>query len=143
VPKNPTFESNALRQITLRFQHASRGVPGGVYRSADRDLGLYYTTKRPTDVGKFRTPSLQELKYTAPYMHNGVFKTLDEVVGFYDRGGGDDPNKSPLVRRLGLTAQEKADLVAFLVSLSSDRPPHQMDRPEMPPYAPMVQEVKR
>ena len=143
VPKNATFESNALRQITLRFQHASRGVPESVYRTADRDLGLYYTTKRAADIGKFRTPSVRELKYTAPYMHNGVFATLQEVVDFYDRGGGDDSNKSPLVRRLGLSAQEKADLVAFLLSLSSDRPPHQMDRPDMPPYAPMGQEVKR
>jgi cytochrome c peroxidase len=143
VPKNPTFESSPLRQITLRFQHASRGVPESLYRSADRDLGLYYTTKRPADMGKFRTPSLRELKYTAPYMHNGAFKTLEEVVDFYDRGGGDDPNKSPLLRGLGLTAQEKTDLTAFLRSLSSDGPPHQMDRPDMPPYEPMVQGVKR
>jgi len=143
VPKNPTFESNALRQITLRFQHVSRGVPERVYRTADRDLGLYYTTKRQADLGKFRTPSLRELEYTAPYMHNGVFTTLAEVVDFYDGGGGNDVNKSPLLRRLGLTAQDKADLVAFLRSLSSDRPPHQMDRPEMPPYAPMVPQAKR
>jgi cytochrome c peroxidase len=135
VPENPTFKSDALRQITLRYQHVIRGVPESVYRVADRDLGLYYTTKRDEDRGKFRTPSLRELKYTAPYMHNGVFRTLEDVVAFYDRGGGEDPNKSKLMRPLGLTAQEQADLVAFLLSLSSDQPII-VERPEIPDYAP-------
>lgn len=142
VPRNPTFEREPLRQITLRYQHVIRGVPERVYRTADTDLGLYYTTKRDEDRGKFRTPSLRELKYTAPYMHNGVFKTLDEVVEFYDRGGGDDPRKSPLMRALGLTAREKQDLVAFLLSLSSDTP-ILVARPELPDYAPMKQESTR
>jgi cytochrome c peroxidase len=84
VPKSPVFEEDPLRQITLRYQHVSRGVPEKVYRTADTDLGLYYTTKQDRDRGKFRTPSLRELKYTAPYMHNGVFFTLPEVIDFYD-----------------------------------------------------------
>ena len=79
VPPNAEFESNPLRQITLRYQHRARGVPESVYRSADRDLGLYYTTKRDEDKGKFRTPSLREVELTGPYMHNGAFKTLEEV----------------------------------------------------------------
>ncbi len=135
VPENPTFKSDPLRQITLRYQHVIRGVPESVYRTADRDLGLYYTTKRDEDRGKFRTPSLRELKYTAPYMHNGVFRSLEEVVAFYDRGGGPDPNKSKMMRPLGLTAQEQADVVAFLLSLSSDQP-IVVERPEIPDYAP-------
>jgi len=136
VPENPTFRTDPLRQITLRYQHVIRGVPESVYRTADRDLGLYYTTKRDEDRGKFRTPSLRELKYTAPYMHNGVLRTLEEVVAFYDRGGGDDPNKSKLIRPLGLTEQEKKDLVAFLLSLSSDQPII-VEWPEIPDYAPV------
>jgi cytochrome c peroxidase len=60
-------------------------------------------------------------------MHNGVFKTLSEVVDFYDQGGGSHPHKSPLLAPLGLTADDKADLLAFLESLSgdplTDRPP--------------------
>jgi cytochrome c peroxidase len=136
VPENPTFQADPLRQITLRYQHVIRGVPESVYRTADRDLGLYYTTKRDDDRGKFRTPSLRELKYTAPYMHNGVFRTLEEVVAFYDRGGGDDGHKSKLMRPLGLTEQEKKDLVAFLLSLSSDQP-ILGERPETPDYAPV------
>ncbi|MBI3781115.1 MAG: cytochrome-c peroxidase [candidate division NC10 bacterium] len=136
VPRNPEFEDNPLRQITLRFQHVTRGVPETLYRNADQDLGLYYTTKQEIDKGKFRTPSLRELKYTAPYMHNGVFGTLEEVIDFYNRGGGDDPNKSPLMRPLGLSDQEKKDLLAFLVSLSSDQPLI-VEPPDLPDYVAM------
>jgi cytochrome c peroxidase len=136
VPKNLGFEEDPLRQITLRFQHVIRGVPESVYRKADRDLGLYYTTKRTADRGKFRTPSLREVKYTAPYMHNGAFFTLEEVIDFYNEGGGEEPNKSPLVKPLGLTDKEKESLQAFLLSLSSDKP-LQFKPPELPPYAAM------
>ena len=135
VPKHPRFEESPLHQITLRYQHLIRGVPERVYRTADRDLGLYYTTGRDADRGKFRTPSLRELRDTAPYMHNGVFATLEEVVDFYDRGGGADPTRSPLLRPLGLTAQEKTDLVAFLLALSSDAP-FLVEPPDLPDYAP-------
>jgi cytochrome c peroxidase len=134
VPKNPVFEEDPLRQITLRYQHVIRGVPEKVYRSADSDLGLYYTTKQEQDKGKFRTPSLRELQYTAPYMHNGVFFTPEEVIDFYDKGGGDDPNKSPLLRPLRLSEQEKKDLLAFLLSLSSDKPLI-VPQPALPDYA--------
>ncbi|MCY3823267.1 MAG: c-type cytochrome [Nitrospinae bacterium] len=136
VPKNPAFEEDPLRQITLRYQHVIRGVPESVYRKADRDLGLFYTTKREADRGRFRTPSLRELKYTAPYMHNGAFFELDEVIDFYDEGGGQDANKSPLIKKLGLSDEEKEDLLAFLESLSSDEP-LLMKPPELPPYAAM------
>ncbi len=134
VPPHPAFASEPLRQIALRYQHYSRGVDEkAVYRKADRDLGLYYTTKRPADMGRFRTPSLRELVYTAPYMHDGVFRTLEEVVDFYDRGGGDDPRKDPLVQPLGLSPEEKADLVEFLKSLSGD--PIVIEQPTLPEYA--------
>lgn len=141
VPKNPAFENTPLRQITLRYQHVIRGVPEKLYRSADNDLGLYYTTKQEADRGKFRTPSLRELRYTAPYMHNGVFGTLEEVIEFYNRGGGNDPNKSPLVRPLGLSEQEKKDLLAFLLSLSSDQLLI-VEPPDLPGYAPMKVEAR-
>ena len=135
VPKNPDFETDPLRQITLRYQHRARGVPEEVYRSADRDLGLYYTTKQDVDKGKFRTPPLREVGQTGPYMHNGVFETLEEVVEFYNEGGGDDPNLDPLVRPLGLTADEIGDVVAFLESLTGDA--IIIQAPDMPEYAVM------
>ena len=89
APQHELFNEDPLRQVALRYQHYIRGVPEPVYRGANRDLGLYYTTKVAADKGKFRTPPLRYLLYTAPYMHNGVFETLDEVVDFYNEGGGD------------------------------------------------------
>ncbi|MFH2203262.1 MAG: cytochrome c peroxidase [Elusimicrobiota bacterium] len=120
VPQSPDFRITPLRQVTLRYQHVIRGVPEEVYRDADTDPGLYLTTHREEDSGKFRTPSLRELKHTAPYMHNGAFRTLEEVVEFYDQGGGATPNKSPLLRPLGLSPREKRDLIAFLLALSGE-----------------------
>lgn len=136
VPENEVFKTEPLYQITHRWESYQKGVQEKDYRGADLDLGLYYITKNPKDVNKFRTPSLRELKYTAPYMHNGIFYTLDEVVDFYNKGGGTGPNKSPLLKSLGLSDQEKKDLVAFLESLSMDKP-LLMDPPSLPPYAVM------
>ena len=66
-------------------------------------------------------------------MHNGVFETLEEVIDFYDQGGGDSPNKSPLLKPLGLTEDEKWDLLEFLESMSGDE--IRMTPPELPKYA--------
>lgn len=88
-----------------------------------KDAGLYAITKDRRDRGKFRTPPLRNCKANAPYMHDAGLKTLADVVEFYDRGGvqrpGDTPapNVSPWVRPLGLTTQEKQDLVALLEAL--------------------------
>lgn len=138
VPENEVFKTDPLYQITHRWEHYQKGVTEKGYRDADLDMGLYYQTKNPKDIGKFRTPSLRELKYTAPFMHNGIFYTLDEVVDFYNKGGGaaNWPNKTPLLKPLGLTDQEKKDLVAFLEALSMDKP-LLMDPPKLPPYQPM------
>lgn len=136
APDNEAFKTQPLAQITHRWQQYQKGVPEANYRDAPLDRGLYYVTKNPKDIGKFRTPSLRELKYTAPYMHTGVFYTLEEVVDFYDKGGGETPDKSPLIKALGLSAQEKKDLVAFLEALSMDKP-LLMDPPPLPPYAVM------
>ena len=132
VPQNPDFWSSPLKQITFRYEQLAKGVPEEVYRSTSDDLGLYYNTKQEIDKGKFRTPSLRDLCYTSPYMHNGVFGTLEEVVAFYNAGGGDTPNKDPLLQPLDLSAEEQADLVAFLESLCGD--PVTDEAPDLPPY---------
>ena len=84
------------------------------------DLGRFYVTRRPEDKGAFKTPTLRSIVETAPYMHDGAFKTLEEVVDFFDRGGGKNSNLSPLMKPLGLTAQEKTDLIAFLNALTGE-----------------------
>ena len=63
-------------------------------------------------------PSLRQVAVTAPYMHDGSLPTLAAVIDHYDSGGYAHPNKSPLVRPLGLSAGEKADLLAFLHALT-------------------------
>lgn len=122
VPEPAEFKDDALLQVTHRWQQYQKGLPEGGYRDARVDRGLYYVTKNPKDAAKFRTPSLREVKYTGPYMHNGVFATLAEVVDFYSAGGGKDAQKSSLIKPLNLSTGEKADLLAFLDALSMDKP---------------------
>lgn len=133
VLRHPAYDTNINVQIALRYQHFTRGVPDEIYATADRDLGLYYTTKRLEDVGKFRTPPLRYICFTAPYMHNGVLESLDQLIAFYNTGGGEDPNKDPMLVPLNLTDREQADLLAFLESLCGDE--ISMEPPELPPYA--------
>lgn len=87
------------------------------------DLGLYRVTESPGDRWKFRTQTLRNVALTAPYMHNGQFDTLREVIDFYDRGGVPNELLSPLIRPLDLTEQEKRDLEAFLRSLTGSNVP--------------------
>lgn len=94
------------------------------------DLGRYYVTRLEKDKGAFKTPTLRSITETAPYMHDGVFKTLEEVLDFLDKGGGPNPNLSPLIKPLGLTAEEKADLVAFLKALTGE--PIKFEMPKLP-----------
>ena len=124
VPENPEVLKNPLRTITMLRHYSTSGMPN--YMNARSDVGAYAITKDNRDIGKFVTPSLRDLKYTAPYMHNGVFTTLQEVVEFYDRGGG--PGSE--LKALNLSAAEKKALVVFLEAMSGD--PVEVKAPEMP-----------
>ncbi len=85
------------------------------------DVGRYAVTHDVSDKGKFRTPTLRNVALTAPYMHDGSLRTLQDVVEFYDRGGGKSPFvKDALVVPLHLTSSEKKDLVQFLKSLTGE-----------------------
>ena len=84
------------------------------------DLGRYAVTHKDEDRGKFKTPTLRNVAQTSPYMHDGSEATLLEVVEFYDRGGGANPNLSKEIKPLHLSGQEKQDLVAFLETLTGD-----------------------
>lgn len=65
-------------------------------------------------------PTLRNVAVTAPYMHDGSLATLEEVVEHYDQGGRGHPDTDPLIRPLGLTPEEKSDLVAFLRALTDE-----------------------
>lgn len=91
---------------------------GVSWGKAPPDLGRYNVTKEEGDKGKFKTPSLRGAALTPPYMHDGSLRTLEEVVEFYNRGGGKNPQLDSIVAPLGLTADEIQDLVAFLKALA-------------------------
>ncbi|MBI4755067.1 MAG: photosynthetic protein synthase I [Betaproteobacteria bacterium] len=126
VPENPGVWSDPLRAITMLRHYSTHGMPN--YMNARTDVGSFAITKDPKDVGKFNTPSIRDLKYTSPYMHNGVFATLDQVVDFYNKGGGQGSELKPL----NLSDAEKKALVTFLESLSGD--PVIIDPPKLPEY---------
>lgn len=83
----------------------------------------YHVTFEPSDIGAYKAPTLRNLAFTAPYMHDGRFSTLDEVINFYNAGLVNSPYISPLMHHIAtggiqLTPSEKEDLKAFLLTLS-------------------------
>jgi cytochrome c peroxidase len=84
------------------------------------DLGRFEVTRQPRDRYAFRTPSLRNVSRSAPYMHDGSLATLEDVIEFYNAGGGSVSGKSPLLQPLSLSEQDKRALVAFLKSLEGD-----------------------
>jgi cytochrome c peroxidase len=126
----PAFTDNQFHNLGLTY-----------YGRKFEDTGRFNVTFDPADVGKFRTPTLRNIGRTRPYMHNGLFE-LEGVIAAYNNGmpdikptpaQKDDPMfpvKDPLVKPLGLNAQDRADLLEFLISLNE--PPHRMEPPELP-----------
>jgi len=118
-PRTPAqFHNNGLYNVAGQF---SFPMPS---------LGLYVHTKNPADVGRFKAPTLRNIALTAPYMHDGSIATLGEAVDHYAAGGRtigegpragvgrDNPAKDPLVHGFPMTPQNRADLIAFLESLT-------------------------
>jgi cytochrome c peroxidase len=110
VPENPEHQNDpriaATRRFVAKLSHYED------YRILTEDPGRYLVTKDKKDWKAFRTPMLREIAKTAPYMHNGMFSTLDEVIEFFDKGGG---RGNLVLKPLGLSAKEKKALKAFLV----------------------------
>ena len=106
--QGPNFTDQGFHNIGLADSH---------------DEGRY--TQVPIKVlhGAFKTPTLRDVALTAPYMHNGAYRTLAEVIAHYDRGGDDKDNLDPNLKPLHLSAQQKEDLVEFLKSLTGEREP--------------------
>lgn len=91
--------------------------------SSFTDLGLGGVSGDPSDNGKFKSPSIRNLAYTAPFMHDGRFETIDEVINHYSEGLQNSSTIDPLMKKINqggvqLIPQDKADLKAFLLSLS-------------------------
>ena len=85
------------------------------------NIGRAAVTGRSSDTGKFKTPTLRNVEFSGPYMHDGRFATLEEVVEHYNSGIKRSPTLDPKIKKpdgLFLTEQEKSDLVAFLKALS-------------------------
>lgn len=93
---------------------------GVSWGSTPIDLGRYEVTTKEEDRGRFKTPSLRGVAKTAPYMHDGSIKTLEEVIAFYSKGGNSNTHLDPALKPLNLTEREQADLLAFLKALSEE-----------------------
>lgn len=96
--------------------------------AAEPDLGRFVVTGEEKDRGAFKTPTLRNVELTAPYMHDGSQQTLEEVVEWYAKGGHPNPTLSDKVKKLELTESEKADLVAYMRSLTGPFTPVRTDR---------------
>lgn len=120
----------ATRVVETPFHNTGLFNIGGTGAFPEPNRGVFELTGIATDMGRFRAQSLRNVEVTAPYMHDGSIATLEEVLDFYAAGGrviasgpnaGDgraNPFKSELVSRISLTAQERADIVAFLRTLT-------------------------
>ena len=134
APDNPDIFSESERHITFRRFFKILGV--GTYAQLRNDPGLSALTHDESDLRKFRTPSLLEVGATAPYMHSGTLATLEDVVRFYNDGGGAIANRASALVPLGLSEPEISQLVAFLESLQSPVKP--FSEPVIPEYSLMT-----
>jgi cytochrome c peroxidase len=102
-----------------------------------KDLGRWavepYGARFDGSMGAFKTPSVRDIEKTAPYMHDGSLATLEEVVEHYDKGGNPNPALDKDMKKLNLTAQEKADLVAFMKALTGETKKLDELLPTLPP----------
>lgn len=118
VADNPEIWADPYRHSAFVTYGKFMGVEN--YMNLREDLGAYIRTHRAETKRSFLTPTLRELTWTAPYMHNGMIATLEEVVEFYNAGGGEDVLKDAALHPLGLDDDEKSDLVEYLKALSGD-----------------------
>jgi cytochrome c peroxidase len=109
-----------LEQVTLAPGVVVNLSPGSAPLPITNDLGRYEITGDPSDRWKYKTPTLRNVAYTAPYMHDGSLATLDDVIHHYMAGGVPHPGQDPLIVPLKLSPRDVEDLIAFLRSLTGD-----------------------
>ena len=123
VDKGNCASCHAIAEHTALFtDNEFHNIGVGVRNGAPTDLGRYEVTHTDRDRGAFKTPSLRNIAETAPYMHDGSLDTLAQVIDFYAAGGNANPWLDSKIRMVHLTTREKADLLAFLKSLSGEVP---------------------
>ena len=127
----PLLSDNSFHNIGLTY-----------YGRQNEDLGHFKVTHDPEDIGKFKTPSLRDVMRTRPWMHNGLFDNIEGIMNMYSAGmpqprrkPGEEndplfPKTDPLIQKLSLTKEEKADLIAFLESITSIA--YKMKMPALP-----------
>jgi cytochrome c peroxidase len=108
--------ANAFRKAKQAGQDIDKAILGDADVS---ELGQFAVTLRPSDIGRFKSSTLRNITVTGPYMHDGSIKTLEEVIELYNKGGEANAFLDSGIRPLGLTEQEKADLLEFIKSLTS------------------------
>jgi cytochrome c peroxidase len=113
----PNFSDEKLHNTGVAWRPSATSTGSGQVGTF-ADLGRFLVTAKDEDRGAFKTPTLREIAWTAPYMHDGSLATLDAVVDFYSDGGRQNPGIDPEIRSLHLAVEEKQALVAFLNSLS-------------------------
>ena len=129
IGQKDALSESALRGMELFFSERTQcgSCHGGVFFTdfgfydvgiQSEDQGRYRVTHNPSDIGKFKTPSLRNIALTSPYMHNGSLNSLGEVLKYYNRGGDDSRNKDSRLRPLGLTDVELNDMEEFLKALT-------------------------
>ena len=109
-----------IKDLELVFHNTGLYNVDGRGTYPDTDRGLFDVTKRATDMGRFRAPTLRNIAVTAPYMHDGSVPTLEAAIAHYATGGKRSPFRSDRVRGFRLSATDQSDLVAFLTSLTDD-----------------------
>lgn len=132
VASLPTFSDNKFHNIGVAMHAANfaelarkaaqspDSLSALAHTSGYSELGRFLVTRQEKDIGAFKTPGLRNVALTAPYMHDGSQRTLEEVIDFYDKGGENNPYLDGGMRPLKLTPEERADLVEFLKTLTSD-----------------------
>lgn len=116
---NALFTDNAFHDIGYGFKRDTEHPVRDAGQEGNTHLGRYNITQDPLDKWRFRTPSLRNIELTAPYMHDGKLQSLEEVIDFYNEGGMPHDGQDIRIKKLDLSPEDRAALVAFLKVLTS------------------------
>lgn len=120
IPDGECFHCHSAPLLTNN-EYMNNGITEALeFEDFTSDAGLGAVSGVLIDNGKFRVPTLRNVEFSAPYMHDGRFETLEEVIDHYNSGGKESKGKDALLQPLGLNEEQKAALLAFLKTLSDE-----------------------